>query len=87
MLPGYVQREFEDYLLRLLLVDASSRVSIGHLVRIRDSDSNSRFQIAAVSTSGQIGKFRHLAAVALDSIKCRKRPGADAQVLVCDNIC
>jgi hypothetical protein len=35
--------------------------SKGHLVRIRDSDSNGGFQIAAVPDSDQIGKFRHIA--------------------------
>jgi hypothetical protein len=40
VLPDYVQREFEDYLLRLLLVDASARVSIGS--EAADEQSNLR---------------------------------------------
>jgi hypothetical protein len=35
----------------------------GHLVRIRDSDSNGGFQIAAVPDSDQIGKFRHIGVI------------------------
>jgi hypothetical protein len=44
-------------------VDGFDQLNPPHLVRIRDSDSNGGFQIAAVPDSDQIGKNRHKAAI------------------------